>query len=103
MKKRIIGAIAIACAVIWCIRYYTLNGTFAVHGIYQEEVYTMYDVVEFDDCMSYGGYEAYVNSGKKYDDFVVFRCIEYDSLEFRHFIVILPSHTTDYMYKLLRY
>lgn len=58
MKKRIIGAIAIACAVIWCIRYYTLNGTFAVHGIYQEEVYTMYDVVEFDDCMSYGGYEA---------------------------------------------
>ena len=55
MKKRIIGAIAIACAVIWCIRYYTLNGTFAVHGIYQEEVYTMYDVVEFDDCMSYGG------------------------------------------------
>ena len=55
------------------------------------------------DHDSYGGYEAYVNSGKKYDDFVVLRGIEYDSLEFGHFIVILPSDTPDEVYELLRY
>lgn len=55
------------------------------------------------DHDSYGGYEAYVNSGKKYDDFVVLRGIEYDSLEFGHFIVIIPSDTPDEVYELLRY
>ena len=55
------------------------------------------------DHDSYGGYEAYVNAGKKYNDFVVLRGIEYDSLEFGHFIVILPSDTPKEVYELLRY
>ena len=39
------------------------------------------------DHDSYDGYDAYLSYGKKYDDFVVLRGIEYDSLEFGHFIV----------------
>ena len=44
------------------------------------------------DHDSYDGYDAYLSYGKKYDDFVVLRGIEYDSLEFGHFIVILPQN-----------
>lgn len=46
------------------------------------------------DHDSYDGYDAYLSYGKKYDDFVVLRGIEYDSLEFGHFIVILPQGYT---------
>lgn len=58
MKKLAVGAISLVCAIAWCIRYYTLNGTFAVHGMYPEEVYAMHEIVAFDDCISYGGHEA---------------------------------------------
>ena len=55
------------------------------------------------DHDSYGGYDAYLSYGKKYDDFVVLRGIEYDSLEFGHFIVILPQDTPKEVYELMRY
>lgn len=55
------------------------------------------------DHDSYGGYDAYLSYGKKYDDFVVLRGIEYDSLEFGHFIVIFPQDTPKEVYELMRY
>ena len=58
MKKLIIGAIAIVCLVVWCVRYYTLNGTFAVHELYPQEVYSMHETVYFNDYKSYNMYDS---------------------------------------------
>lgn len=57
MKKPIIIATALVCLTSWCVRYYTLNGTFAVHGQYSTEIYEMHETVAFDDGVSYGVFE----------------------------------------------
>ncbi|MDO5382005.1 MAG: PHP-associated domain-containing protein [Eubacteriales bacterium] len=53
------------------------------------------------DHDSYDGYRAYRDSDKKLDDFVVLRGIEYDTMEFGHFIIVLPVNTPNEVYRLL--
>lgn len=42
------------------------------------------------DHDSYEGYLTYLRSGKKEDDFVVLRGIEYDTYDFGHMLVVMP-------------
>lgn len=55
------------------------------------------------DHDSYQGYEAYRLAGAKDNDFVVLRGIEYDTLEYGHFIVVLPNTVPQELYDLLEY
>jgi hypothetical protein len=57
MKKVIILTTVFVLIAAWCVRYYTLNGTFAIHDQYPLEVYKMHETVEFGDCVSYNVYE----------------------------------------------
>ena len=47
MKKVIILTTVFVLIAAWCVRYYTLNGTFAMHNQYPTEVYKMHETVEF--------------------------------------------------------
>lgn len=72
MKKPLIVVIVFICTAVWCIRYYTLNGTFAVHGKFPEEIYAMHETVEFNDCKSYNvieqpGYSITLDSARIID------------------------------------
>ena len=71
-----------------------------LEDVYKRQGFNGMVVTDHD---SYDGYDAYLSYGKKYDDFVVLRGIEYDSLEFGHFIVILPQDTPKEVYELMRY
>lgn len=54
-KKVVIISVLTICLVLWGIRYYTFNGTFALHTAYPREYYSMNDTIVYDEnTMSYG-------------------------------------------------
>ena len=53
MKKIAIGAIILVVLTGWCIRVYSLNGTFKVNTPFPRKVYSMNEHVPLTDSMSY--------------------------------------------------
>lgn len=66
----------ICFALIWLVRYITLNGGFRVNTEYERSVYEKGDVVSFDDNMS-SGIQYYKDYSISIDD-----CKIYDSAEY---------------------
>lgn len=53
MKKRyILTAVGL---IAWLVRFYQLNGTFAVHEPFPVRYYDMHETISFDNCISYEG------------------------------------------------
>lgn len=69
-KKTVISFILTLCLALWSIRYYTFNGTFALHSQYPIEYHSMNDTIVFDESMmSYGvlyqpGYSICLNNAR---------------------------------------
>lgn len=55
------------------------------------------------DHDSYGGYRAYLEQKDKIKNFVVLKGVEYDTSDYGHFIVVLPSGTPEPVYELLEH
>lgn len=55
------------------------------------------------DHDSYGGYRAYKKQKNEALDFVVLRGIEYDTADYGHFIIVLPSDTPEEVYELFEH
>lgn len=55
------------------------------------------------DHDSYSGYKAYVQNRDKVEDFVVLRGVEYDTFDYGHFIIVLPSDTPEDVYDLFEH
>lgn len=55
------------------------------------------------DHDSYSGYKAYVQNRDKVEDFVVLRGVEYDTFDYGHFIIVLPSGTPEDVYDLFEH
>jgi predicted metal-dependent phosphoesterase TrpH len=53
------------------------------------------------DHDSYKGYEAYLEFCDEITDFVVLRGVEYDTFDYGHILVVLPSNTPESVYRLL--
>lgn len=53
------------------------------------------------DHNTYGGYLAYQNGPRKLTDFVVLRGIEYDTFDYGHMLVVMPTGTPKEVYRLL--
>lgn len=53
MKKIAICAIILVALTGWCIRFYSLNGTFKVKTTYPIEIYSMNEPVSLTDSVSY--------------------------------------------------
>lgn len=56
MKKKIlILASALVLAIGWCVQYFNINHTFALHDSCDVRWYGMHELVNLDNSMSYGG------------------------------------------------
>lgn len=53
MKKIAVGAVILVVLTGWCIRFYSLNGTFKVKTKFPRKVYSMNEHVSLTDSMSY--------------------------------------------------
>lgn len=55
------------------------------------------------DHDSYNGYKAYMRQRDKVKNFVVIRGIEYDTADYGHFLIVLPSDTPEEVYDLFEH
>ena len=55
------------------------------------------------DHDSYNGYRAYLSQKEKVKDFIVLRGIEYDTFDYGHFLIVLPSDTPEEVYELFEH
>ena len=55
------------------------------------------------DHDSYSGYKAYLRQKDKVKDFSVLRGIEYDTFDYGHFLIVLPSDTPEEVYDLFEH
>ena len=55
------------------------------------------------DHDSYSGYKAYLRQKDKVKDFTVLRGIEYDTFDYGHFLIVLPSDTPEEVYDLFEH
>jgi len=57
MKKLVISSIVIILVAIWCVRFYSVNGTFKVRQKYERIIYSMNEQVDLTESKSYNGIE----------------------------------------------
>ncbi len=55
------------------------------------------------DHDSYNGFRAYLSQKEKVKDFIVLRGIEYDTFDYGHFLIVLPSNTPEEVYELFEH
>ena len=55
------------------------------------------------DHDSYNGFRAYLSQKEKVKDFIVLRGIEYDTFDYGHFLIVLPSDTPEEVYELFEH